>query len=277
MMVQTRMKKHRAVWRFAPLSATFTASPSSWLRCLEAVRGGAKQSYFLTPRRTSAMRLPRRRAHARARRTRSPLAPCPSPAPLAVHSLPWVPALVGREEKCWQLSSPDLSPNNFVTLHCQLNSQIHLSQMSFNFHTSSTCYSLESFISEHSPGAPAVWQYPYPNSAEVWNSTECLFVLYGCIVTRIMIMISFTERYNVTSPGTYMWGVICRSICIITSVVFSVLAVHHTELDSRTIIPFLFFASGLVQSGSLFRCPEHKGFVGVFNNGNGLINQKIWN
>lgn len=56
-----------------------------------------------------------------------------------------------KGEKCWELSFPDLSSNNFVTLRCQLNSQIHLSPMSFNFHTSSTCYSLERFISEHTP------------------------------------------------------------------------------------------------------------------------------
>lgn len=179
-----------------------------------------------------------------------------------------------KGEKCWELSSPDLSSNNFVTLRCQLNSQIHLSPMSFNFHTSSTCYSLESFISEHTPRCTSSLAVSISLTvARVWNSKECLFVLYGCIVTRIMIMISFKERYNVTSPGTYMWGVICRSICIIASVFFSFLAVHHTELDSRTIIPFLFFACGLVQAGSLFSCPEHKGFVRVFfNNSNGLIN-----
>lgn len=183
-----------------------------------------------------------------------------SGSPSVSHSVSVALASVGastcwKGEKCWQLSSPDLSPNNFVTLCCQLNSQIHLSQMSFNFHTSSPSYSLENLISEHTPGAPAVWQYPYlSDSAEVWNSKECLFVLSRCIVTRIMITISFTERYNVTSAGTYMKGVICRSICIIASV-FSFLAIRSHWIRQSHNNPFFFtffFASGLVQAGSLF-------------------------
>lgn len=148
MTVQTRMKKHHAVWRFAPLSATFTASPSSWLRCLEAVR------------RRETKLLPHTPTYILYAFT-SPTCPHTCTADTFTSRSPSVSRSVSRsvsvtltsvgastcwkEEKCWQLSSPDLSPNNFVTLRCQLNSQIHLSQMSFNFHTSPTCYSLESF------------------------------------------------------------------------------------------------------------------------------------
>lgn len=46
---------------------------------------------------------------------------------LALHSLLGCQHLL-EGKKCWQLSSPDLSPNNFVTLHCQLNSQTSLSR-----------------------------------------------------------------------------------------------------------------------------------------------------
>lgn len=154
-------EKHRAVWRFAPLSATFTASPSSWLRCLEAVRGGAKQSYFLTPRCTSSMRLPRRRAHTRAWRTHSPLAPRPSPAPLASHSLPWAPALVGRER----------SVDNCLLLTCLQTTLSHFAASLILRYTCHKCHLI------FTPPLPAIlWRVLFPSTPPVHRQSGSIHI-----------------------------------------------------------------------------------------------------